>query len=298
MTPGVRYTGVHARSREVDPFPQDAVVVPPLDDSYSAVTGSLRFLYHVDEHWNLIAGWGMGFRAPSLDDTTSTQAVLGGGQDLPSRDLEPEKTHTVDVGVRTQYDTFEASLFGFYTRLNRFIQRVNVGDQTGDGVADFEKENVSRGRVYGLEASGLYRFTDEWSVFASGGYAIGEVQQIVTQVPRTLKRLPLSKVAAPMGVVGVRFEPKDSGIWIEGLVTAANHQHRVSLADRTNDTQRIPPGGTPGYTIYTIRGGYRINENCTVHAAVENISDKDYRFNGSGQNEPGTNFVAGLDLRF
>ena len=298
ITGGIRYTGIHARANEVDPFPLDAVIVPDLDDSYAALTGSLRFLYHVGEHWNLIAGWGMGFRAPSLDDTTSTQASANGGQDLPSQDLEPERTHTFDVGVRTRYDSFEASLFGFYTRMNRFIQRVNVGDQTGDGLPDFEKENVSRGRVYGAELSTLVRLTDEWSVFATGGYAVGDVQQIVTQVPRTLRRAPLSKVAAPMGILGLRFEPRNSGIWVEGLITAADHQKRVSLADQTNDTQRTPPGGTPGYAIYTIRGGYRINENFTVHAAIENIADRDYRFVGSGQNEPGTNFVAGLDVRF
>lgn len=298
ITPGIRYTGVQARAHDVDPFPADAVVVPELDDSYAALTGSLRFLYHVDEHWNLIAGWGMGFRAPSLDDTTSTQAAQNGGQDLPSQNLDPEKTHTFDLGVRTQYESFEASVFGFYTRLDRFIQRVNVGDQTGDGLADFEKENVSTGRVYGFEVSSLYRITDEWSVFASGGYAVGDVQQVVTQVPRTLQRAPLAKVAAPMGIVGIRFEPRDSGIWIEGLLTAADHQKRVALADQTNDTQRTPPGGTPGYAIYTIRGGYRISEHFTIHGAVENISSRDYRFVGSGQNEPGTNFVAGFDLRF
>jgi hemoglobin/transferrin/lactoferrin receptor protein len=296
FTAGIRYTGVHARAHDVDPFPADAVIVPELDDSYSALTGSLRTLCHLSDHWNLIVGWGMGFRAPSLDDSTSTQASANGGQDLPSQDLKPEKTHTVDLGMRTKYDTFEASAFGFYTRLNRFIQRVNVGDVTGDGLPDFQKLNVSRGRVYGFEVSGLYRFTDEWSAFATGGYAVGDVQQITTGT--NLKRAPLSKVAAPMGILGVRFAPRESGIWIEGLVTAADHQKRVALADRTNDTQRIPPGGTPGYAIYTIRGGYRINEHFTVHAAVENISDKDYRFNGSGQNEPGTNFVAGLDLRF
>jgi hemoglobin/transferrin/lactoferrin receptor protein len=298
ITPGIRYTGVQARAEQVDPFLQDSVVVRDLDDSYSAVTGSLRFLYHVDVHWNIIAGWGMGFRAPSLDDTTSTQAALNGGQDLPSQDLEPEKTHTYDLGVRARYDSFEASVFGFYTTLNRFIQRVNVGDRTGDGLADFEKENVSKGRVYGFEVSGLYRFSDEWSLFASGGYAVGDVQQIVTQVPRTLTRAPLSKVPAPMGLIGLRFEPQGTGIWVEGLITAADHQHRVSLADRTGDTQRIPPGGTPGWTIYTLRGGYRVNPNFTVHAAIENISDKDYRFMGAGQHEPGTNFVAGFDLRF
>lgn len=298
LTPGIRYTGVRVNANRVDPFPADAVIVPSLDDTYAAVTGSLRLLYHVDEHWNVVGGWGMGFRAPSLDDTTSTQAAQNGGQDLPSQRLDPEHTHSFDLGFRTRYDKFEASLFGFYSRLERFIQRVNVGDQTGDGLADFQKENVSRGRVFGFELSTSYHLTDEWTAFLNGGYAVGDVQQVVTQVPRTLQRAPLSKVPAPMAIFGVRYEPKDSGVWIEGLITAADHQKRVALADRTNDTQRTPPGGTPGYAIYTLRAGYRASVNVTLHAAVENITSRDYRFVGSGQNEPGTNFVAGFDVRF
>ncbi len=297
ITPGIRYTGAHVDANQVDPFPGSGSTVPGFDDNYSAVTGSLRMLYHVDEHWNLIFGWGMGFRTPSLDDTTSTGFVLSGGQDLPSTDLDPEHTQTFDLGVRTQYESVEVSIFGFYTTLRDFIQRVNVGDQNGDGSADFEKENVSHGRVYGFEVSGLLRFTDEWSTFASGGYAVGDVQQVVTQAPRTMQRAPLSKVAAPLAVLGLRFEPRQTGIWVEGVFTVADHQKRLSPTDVT-DTQRIPPGGTPGYAIYTIRGGYRVSDTLSVHAAVENIADKDYRIHGSGQNEPGTNFVMGFDLRF
>ncbi len=32
--------------------------------------------------------------------------------------------------------------------------------------------------------------------------------------------------------------------------------------------------------------------------AVENIADKDYRQHGSGQNEPGTNVILGVEARF
>lgn len=298
ITAGIRYTGAHVDANEVDPLPGAGSVAPGFDDNYSAVTGSLRFLYHLDEHWNLIAGWGMGFRTPSLDDTTSTAFVLSGSQDLPSTDLDPEHTHTYDVGVRTRYDSVEVSLFGFYTSLHDFIQRVNVGDQNGDGSVDFEKENMSKGRVYGFELSSLVRFTDEWSVFVNGGYAVGDVQQVVTQVPRTLRREPLSKVAAPMIVGGLRFEPLQTGFWIEGVVTAADHQKRLSLSDLT-DTQRIPvPDGTPGYTIYTLRGGYRVSQHFLINAAFENMFSKDYRIHGSGQNEPGRGFVVSAELRF
>jgi hemoglobin/transferrin/lactoferrin receptor protein len=36
----------------------------------------------------------------------------------------------------------------------------------------------------------------------------------------------------------------------------------------------------------------------TVIAAVENLTDEDYRIHGSGLNEPGRNFIIGADLRF
>jgi hemoglobin/transferrin/lactoferrin receptor protein len=97
--------------------------------------------------------------------------------------------------------------------------------------------------------------------------------------------------------VGARYEPAGSRVWIEGLITAADEQDHLSVTD-VPDTQRIPPGGTPGYTTYTLRGGYRVNENLHLTAAAENISNKDYRIHGSGQNEPGTNVILGMDLRF
>lgn len=295
---GIRYTGAKADANQVDPQAGIGAVVPGFDDTYSAVTGSLRFLYHVDEHWNLIAGWGMGFRTPSLDDTTSTNFVLtGAGQDLPSTDLDPETSHTFDLGVRTRYDTVEVSAFGFYTRLDDFIQRVNVGDQNGDGSADFAKENMDNGWIYGFELSVDVRVTPEWTAWARGGYAVGEVDQVVTLAPEVIRSEPLGKVEPAMLILGLRYAPAEAGFWVEALATFTNHQKRLSVSDLT-DTQRIPPGGTPGYTIYTLRGGYRVCPNFTLTAAIENISNKDYRVHGSGQNEPGLNAIFGADLRF
>jgi hemoglobin/transferrin/lactoferrin receptor protein len=39
-------------------------------------------------------------------------------------------------------------------------------------------------------------------------------------------------------------------------------------------------------------------DSLRLFAAVENITDKDYRVHGSGVNEPGTNAVLGLHLTF
>lgn len=291
---GLRYSRAEVDADEVDPIPGDAVVFDSLDDTYQAVTGSLRLVYHVTENWNVIAGWGMGFRAPSLNDSTAIKLKLSGSLDLPAEDLDPERTHTIDLGVRARYETWEVSAFVFYTFLQDALLRVPAGDFNGDGKGDFTLDNSSDGWIYGFEVSALYRLTEEISFFGTWGYAKGRADQIVGTVE---EERPLDKMNPWTLQLGARYEPKDSGVWVEALVTIVDDQSHLSPPEDT-DTQRIPPGGTPGYTTYAIRGGYRIQENVSVSAAVENLTNKDYRHHGSGVNEPGTNFIFGLELRY
>lgn len=298
VVPGLRFTRASLDAEEVDPVVGGSALVPDeLDDDYSAVTGSLRFVYHVDDHWNVIAGWGMGFRAPSLDDTTTAAAVGAGSVDFGGPDLDPEISHTFDLGVRANYTSWGASAFAFYTILDEFIVRVPIGDVTGDGNPDFQRENAAEGWVYGFEVELFVKPTEEVTVFADWGYARGKVDQR-TAAGADAGEQPLGKVGPSTLHVGVRYEPPKGAFWVEGLITAADRQRHLSISDGA-DGQRIPlKHGTPGYTIYTVRGGYRVSEFATLTAAVENISDKDYRVHGSGVNEPGVNAIVGLDLRY
>jgi len=292
VTPGIRFSRAMARANQVDPNPYDAVPFDDLDETYQAVTGSLRLLYHVDPHWNAIAGWGMGFRAPSLDDTTAIKLNMSGTIDLPSIGLDPEKSHTFDVGFRARYDDVEFGAFAFYTILDDYIRRVPAG--TYSGFPARTKENFGGGWVYGYEISGLYRFVPEWSVRADVGYAEGEAEDLVNG-DKTM--MPLSKVGPLIGHLALRWEAPKTGPWVEGIMTVANHQKRLSQDDET-DTQRIPPGGTPGYAVFGLRGGYRICEHATASLAIENLTNRDYRIHGSGQNEAGTNVILAVDVTY
>lgn len=296
ITPGVRFTRATVDAKEIDPFPGLGADVPGLHDSYQAVTGSLRLLYHVTDEWNVIAGWGQGFRAPGLDDTTSARFVQSGQQEIPATDLDPEYSHTFDLGVRTRYSWVEFSAFGFYTILRDFIQRYEVGDQNGDGISDFGKDNFSDGWIYGYEVAGRVKVHDNVWLFADWGYAKGESDQI--RANGELTEQPLPKMNASTLHVGLRYEHKASRVWIEGLYTAVARQSHLALSEGA-DGQRIPQKhGTPGYTVYTIRGGVQVCDNLGLTLTVENLSNKDYRVHGSGQNEPGTNAILGMDVKF
>jgi hemoglobin/transferrin/lactoferrin receptor protein len=60
------------------------------------------------------------------------------------------------------------------------------------------------------------------------------------------------------------------------------------------DTQRIPPGGTPGYTTLNLRSEWQVRNGLVLSVALDNLTDEEYRVHGSGVNEPGRNLIASL----
>ena len=90
--------------------------------------------------------------------------------------------------------------------------------------------------------------------------------------------------------LGSRWQPVGADYWLEGLASIAEGQYELSSRD-ASDTDRIPPGGTPGYTVLTLRGGWQATDSLSVSIALENLTDKNYRVHGSGLNEPGRNLI-------
>ena len=108
----------------------------------------------------------------------------------------------------------------------------------------------------------------------------------------------LSKLAPTRGEVHVRYTPElDFDLEFEARIRFADHQDDLSSADQ-RDTQRIPPGGTPGYTTLDLRATYRVSPDLRLFFEGENLTNRDYRIHGSGSNEPGLNWVFGVDIRY
>jgi hemoglobin/transferrin/lactoferrin receptor protein len=96
---------------------------------------------------------------------------------------------------------------------------------------------------------------------------------------------------------GLRWEPPECRFWGETVVVHTEDADRLSFDDQ-RDTSRIPAGGTPGYTVWHVRGGMRISQSTSCTLLLENVTDVDYRVHGSGLNRPGRNFVFGFATTF
>jgi hemoglobin/transferrin/lactoferrin receptor protein len=101
----------------------------------------------------------------------------------------------------------------------------------------------------------------------------------------------------PTVEAGLRWQRSDGRYWIELVGDAASKADKLS-ADDKRDTQRIPPGGTPGYAVGHVRTGTMLGSGVTLGLAVENVLDEDYRIHGSGVNEPGRNMILTASCEF
>ena len=98
-------------------------------------------------------------------------------------------------------------------------------------------------------------------------------------------------------VLGLRWEDATGVFHASTSVVRAEDADKLLFRDQA-DTQRIPPGGTPSYTIWNARCGWQMTEAASLECGVENITNVDYRVHGSGSNSLGTNFVLGMRVSF
>ncbi len=292
---GARYTYAKASIGKVE-SPATGKQIS-INDQWSNVVGSGRLSWQLDQqnHWRIFSGISQAFRAPNFSDLSRLDSNRSNEIETPVPNLEPEKFLTYEIGIKTQSERLSGSLSYFYTDVRDLILRTPTGRMI-DGLNEVTKQNIGDGYVHGIEVSGAFQVTDMISLFGGFAYQDSKVSTFPTSQP-VIRDEPLSRLMPTNGYGGIRLDLADGQCWLEALITAVGRGDRLSTRD-IRDTQRIPPGGTPGYWLATIRSGWQARENILITAAVENLTDQDYRAHGSGQNEPGINLILGAEIRF
>jgi hemoglobin/transferrin/lactoferrin receptor protein len=168
------------------------------------------------------------------------------------------------------------------------IVRAPTG-RTIDGLNEVTKKNSGNGYIQGVEWFNTVTVSENWSGWLSASWMDGEVDSYPTSAPAK-QRDTMTRLMPPTAQVGVRAQTGNAKYWAEGVCDAAEKADKLS-ADDKRDTQRIPPGGTPGYAVFGIRVGSQVTSSLALSLAVENLLNEDYRIHGSGCNEPGRNFI-------
>ncbi len=268
-----------------------------LSDNYDSLVGSGRFVVHLDheEHWNAFGGISQAFRAPNLSDLTRLDTARSNEIETPAPSLSPENYLSYEVGLKTEYEQFFAQASWFWTEVDGMIIRQPTGAII-DGNREVTKRNSGDGFIQGFETEANWRFTENFTLWGSLAWLDGEVDGYPTSAP-VVVREPITRMMPLTTQVGLRWDSAKRNFWIEGVVLNAEDATELSASDRA-DTQRIPPGGTPGYTTLSLRSGYKLSHGVSMTAVLDNVTNEDYRVHGSGINEAGINFIFGLEWRF
>ena len=288
VVPGARYNYARADADKVkDPVTGKQISV---EDDWNDVAGSLRLLIPLSPERKhvLFGGVSQGFRAPNLSDLTRLDMARTKEIETASPDLDPENYVAYEVGLKSRAGGLVSQLSYYYTAIDSMIVRTPTGNEI-DGNIEVTKKNSGDGYVQGVELSETYFFTPEWSAWTTASWMDGKVDTYPTSDAEK-ERDYISRLMPPTAQIGARWQMESGKYWAEALSDMAAKADKLS-ADDQRDTQRIPPGGTPGYAVFHVRTGTQLTKNVALSLALENIFDKDYRIHGSGVNEPGRNLV-------
>jgi hemoglobin/transferrin/lactoferrin receptor protein len=251
--------------------------------SPDAFVGNVGVVYKLNENHHLTANINSAFRAPNINDVSSF-GIADFRYEVPAYDLKPETSLNKEIGYKVRYDKISGAFHLFHNKLNDLITNVpgqHDGLDSLDGYKVYKRENINEAAIYGGEIELEAVLAKNLIAFGNISYSHG--QNISKDEP--MRRIP------PMnGRVGLRgnflqhFSFKGEWVW-------AADQNRLSSGDQADD--RIAEGGTAGWNIVNLYGGYE-HRYFTLNASLHNLFDEAYRIHGSGIDGIGRSFWLSL----
>lgn len=278
----------------------------PVDQTWVTPVGRGGLQWAPLDWLEVLVNVDQGFRAPNLDDLTSRQQT-GPGFQFENAMLEPERSLTVETGLRLDSSRFRAEAYFYWTRLTDAIIRApRTRDQCPPQTAQclnswtrFQLVNADApSTILGTEAAAYARIPGGFTLRATVAYAFGEGPN-PGQPPSDpdipwQARVPLSRIPPLNGTVELRWHWREVGLFAGAGLRWATGQDRLALSDQGDE--RIPPGGTPGYALFDLRAGWRFRNRALLALVFENITDEAYRVHGSSINGPGRGLILHLEV--
>jgi len=243
----------------------------------SALVGNASVMRKLTATSNVFVSANTGFRAPNIDDL-GTLGIVDFRYETPNYELKPEKSFQYQAGYKFQGNNLRGEFYLYRNELYNLIVRERLEGDSIDGYPVYQKENVERAFIQGVETSWDYTFKTKWLFTGSLTYTYGQ---------NLTKNEPARRIPPLFGRVAVEYRYSDWWCNIEWL--AAGKQERLAQGDK--DDNRIPEGGTPGWNIFNINTAYtwRFAE---INLRFQNLFNVDYRYHGSGVNGYGRSVLA------
>ena len=257
----------------------------------NAWIGNLGVTMKINNSLRAFLSSNTGFRAPNLDDMSKFGTVESGVFEIPSAGLSPEKSLSVEAGLKIRQKKISGTLSLYQTHLSDLIDRVPatyLGSDRYDGRKVYQKQNVGEARLRGFEAEADIELMKFLSVFGNITYTYGD---------NITKREPLRRIPPLFGRIGLRYQHA-IGLWLKAEWAAAGEQDRLAAGDKSDVriAVRLEDGAMPSWNILNLYAGYTY-KSMTVNLIGQNLFNQAYRVYASGIDGYGRSIGASLTLK-
>lgn len=305
FTGGLRYDRVTANASKADKDPMGMPMSP--NQLYTIYYDDTTASKKTEHNWGGLLRWEHDFDSTngylyggisrSVRTADATERFIASNAAMPSMrwvgnpDIDPEKSHQLDIGVVLENEKWDLDASIFYNNVDDFILRDRFHAPMNNATI---YRNVDA-TLLGGELNLNYRWTNNWSSNFGLSYVYAQNDtddRAIAQIP------PLEFIAS----LDYGFSSWDLG----GRVRGAAKQTRVDSDPLTGSGLDVQQ--TPAWAVLDLYGSYHFNNNTRLRFGVENVFDKNYaqHLNRSSAfdplqvqvNEPGISAYVQLAAKF
>ncbi|NKI35367.1 TonB-dependent receptor [Wenzhouxiangella sp. XN79A] len=262
LSPGVRFEYYELDS-QADPLYTDAFPDTPLTDlDTSAWAPRLGLVWPLADGLEVFAQYARGFRSPPFSDVNiGLDIPMFNIRALPNPDLEPERGHTLEGGLRYRSRPFRAELAVFRNRYEDFIStRAFVGVDPSTGTLLFQSINRERVRIEGAELRVRGQLPGPFAYDVAAEWLRGEDRESGRSLP---------EISPPQAIVALEYAP-DPRWQLRLAATLTRDQRR--LVDEDGETLFSAPGST----AIDLLGRWTPGPDLSVSLGLFNLTDERY----------------------
>jgi len=269
-----------------------------------SLTGSIGGVYRPSDTWVISANLGTAFRSPNVDDIGKVFDSEPGAVTVPNPDLSAEYAYNLDLGIARVFgEILKIDLTGYYTLLQNAMVRRNfrLNDRDSiryDGVLSQVQaiQNAAEARVYGLQAGIEIKLPGGFSI--TSDYNVQEGTEETDDGTES----PTRHAAPAFGVSRLMYSDTKLNLQLYAMYQRKRSHDDLAIEERNKtEIYALDENGnsySPGWYTLNIKGMYQLNENLSVSAGLENITDQRYRPYSSGISGAGRNFSISTEVTF
>ncbi|THU02614.1 TonB-dependent receptor [Lampropedia puyangensis] len=295
--------------------------------SYDAQTWSIGAVFKATEDVNVRATASTGFRAPTATELAADFTAVGGGRTFGNASLKPERSRQIEVGATWQRADWRLDGALFQNTISDRIITISRGPNTntsdyGNNSADIVARGLELNAQLGLkQALGWQASAPNVSLFGNAYYHFEMKDKGASAAVNTNKVQRMYRYEVSSGVRYGQGTEGKTGAWNVQLAALL----RGPMWYDTEEALLIPQGESSStfihrkgaFTVWNLRGSYRLNKGVELFAGVNNLFDKnqhpifiaidqganciaDSRFQngGCGTSMPGRELFAGIKASF